>query len=260
MILLLGGTSDSGPIATRLGESGYRVLVSKATDVPLEGGDHVNIRSRIGPLDDTGLADLVRAEGILAIVDATHPYAAGIRATARRVAGRLGVPYLSYVRPSVLEGRAGVEFASDHKTAATMAFARGRPVLLASGVRNLEVYAAESRRTGVPLVVRSLDHPDSLAACQKAGIPEEHIVAGRGPYTVDQNRQHIRDFAIGVLVTKDSGQAGGTLEKLAAAEAEHCAVVVVRRPAIGGEGAFDNVDELVASLAQAVSPESGERP
>jgi precorrin-6A/cobalt-precorrin-6A reductase len=259
MILLLGGTSDSGPIATRLAAAGYRVLVSKATDVPLECGGHPNIEFRSGPLDDSSLAELIRERSVRAVVDATHPYAAGIRARARRVAAELGVPYLSYVRPTILDGREGVEFAPDHATAAAMAFAHGRPVLLTSGVRNLAVYADESRRTGVPLVVRTLDHAGSLAACREAGIPDDHVLAGRGPYTVDDNHQHIRQFTIGVLVTKDSGQAGGTLEKLEAAEAEHCAVIVVRRPALESDDSFGDIDQLVAAIQQLLpSPLAGE--
>ena len=82
MILLLGGTGDSAEIALGLAGVGYRVLVSQATDVPLDAGRHARIESRCGPLDESGLADLVAGRKIRAVVDATHPYAVTIRATA----------------------------------------------------------------------------------------------------------------------------------------------------------------------------------
>jgi precorrin-6A/cobalt-precorrin-6A reductase len=252
MILLLGGTSDTSPIALRMAQCGYRVLVSKATDVPLKTEGHPNIEGRCGPLDERSLAELVDRRGIRAIVDATHPYAVAIRAAASRVAQQKRIPYLSFVRPAVVDATApGVELAADHRAAAAAAFRRGRPVLLTTGTRNLAPYVAEARRTGLPLIVRALKHPQSLEACRRAGIPAEHVLACRGPFSVAENRRHIRAFGIGVLVSKDSGAAGGTAEKIEAARAEGCEVIVVARPALGNETVFADVDALLAALADA---------
>jgi len=253
MILLLGGTSDTPPIALRLAADGYRVLVSRATDVPLETGHHPNIESRSGQLDEHSLGELVERRGIRAIVDATHPYAVTIRAAAGRVAKDKGLPYLCFVRPAAVEpATPGVEMAADHPSAAVAAFGRGRPVLLTTGTRNLAPYATQARRTELPLVARVLDRPQSLEACLRAGIPREHILVGRGPFSVDDNRRHLRDFRIGVLVTKDSGAAGGVVEKLEAARAENCHMVVVARPALGNQQAIADVDRLIEALAAAL--------
>jgi precorrin-6A/cobalt-precorrin-6A reductase len=249
-ILLLGGTSDTPPIARRLMERGYRVLVSQATDVPLETACHPNLESRAGRLDEHSLCELVERRGIRAIVDATHPYAVQIRALARRVADDKGIPYLCFLRPAAIDpSLPGVEMAPDHPAAAIAAFGRGRPVLLTTGTRNLGPYVERARAAQLPLVVRALEHPASLAACLRAGIPREHVLLARGPFSIADNRRHIRTFGIGVLVTKDSGVAGGVAEKLEAARAENCAVVVVARPAIGDHECFADVDALLAALA-----------
>jgi precorrin-6A/cobalt-precorrin-6A reductase len=253
MILLLGGTSDAATLARRLAENGYRVLVSQATDVPLETGGHPNIENRTGRLDEHGLGELVDHRGIRAIVDATHPYAVEIRAVASRVAADKGVPYLCFVRPATVEpSMPGVEIAPDHPAAAMAAFRRGRPVLLTTGTRNLGPYVERARGAQLPLVVRALDHPESLDACLRAGIPREQVLLGRGPFSIEDNRRHIRTFGIGALVMKDGGVAGGAIEKLRAARDENCAVVVVARPAIGDHKAFTDVDKLVAALADAL--------
>jgi precorrin-6A/cobalt-precorrin-6A reductase len=252
MILLLGGTSDALPIAEGLVQKGYRVLISKATDVPLPTGDHPNMETRCGPLDETSLAELIEERGVLAIVDATHPYATAIRGTASRVAQQKGVPCLSFLRPpAVSQATPGVELVPDHATAAAAAFSHGRPVLLTTGTRNLAPYAKQSQRTGLPLIVRTLNHAASLGACRNAGIPIEHILACRGPFSVAENRRHIRMFQIGVLVSKDSGTAGGTAEKLEAARAEGCHVIVVVRPKISNQQTFSDVPALLEALAAA---------
>ncbi len=253
MILLLGGTGVTAEIALGLAEAGYRVLVSKATDVPLDVGRHARIESRWGELDERGLAELIARREIRAVVDATHPYATVIRGRARRAAEAMKIPYFSFLRPGAIDPQAAdVQWVADHAAAAEAAFAFGQPVLLTTGAGNLAPYAAASRRTGVPLVVRVLDRPASRAACREAGIPDDRVLAGRGPFSVEENRRHIRVFGIGVLVTKDSGRAGGVPEKLQAARSEHCRVVALRRPDAAGPAAFTSVDGLLGAVRKAL--------
>jgi precorrin-6A/cobalt-precorrin-6A reductase len=255
MILLLGGTSDAIPLAELLAQSGYRVLVSKATDTPLELGDHPRIESRAGPLDDEGLGQLIRQRGMRAVVDAAHPYAVAIHRRVARVAAALGIPCLGFVRPPAIEADwPGVEWVASHAAAAAAAFTHGRPVLVTTGSRHLAPYADESRRSGLPLVVRVLDSPESLAACRLAGIPADRILTGRGPFSVEENRRQIRAYAIGALVTKDSGLAGGTPEKLEAARVENCRIVVVRRPEGGQAQQFAQREALLAALLRLAPP------
>ena len=214
MILLLGGTGRHrgdrrGAGAGRLSRAG----LEGDRRAPGRGPARPH-REPLGPLEESGLAELLAGRKIRAVVDATHPYATTIRATARRVAERMRIPYLSFLRPPAIDPQAaGVQFAADHAAAARAAFACGRPVLLTTGAGNLAPYAEESRRTGLPLVVRVLERPASRAACRQAGIPDERVVAGRGPFSVEENRRHIRAFGIGVLVTKDSGRPGGVAGK-----------------------------------------------
>jgi len=73
------------------------------------------------------------------------------------------------------------------------------------------------------------------------GILPETIITGKGPFSADENRSTIRNFRIGILVTKDSGKVGGVSEKLEAARLEGCRVVVARRPEPPGEY-FDQVE------------------
>jgi precorrin-6A/cobalt-precorrin-6A reductase len=245
MILLFGGTSETARIADGLAQAGFRVLVSCATEIALNIGSHANIRRRTGPLNANGLTALIDAEKILLVVDATHPYAVQARATARQAAQLSGIPYITYIRPE--EHAQGQVFiwAGDHDEAARIAFSMGKPVLITTGARNIAPYTAQARKTGIPLYARVLPETTSISACHDEGIPDEHIITGRGPFTVTQNREIIRKFAIGVIVTKESGTVGGFAEKIEAAHLEHCAAVVVRRPIMAGYGAFGDIEELL---------------
>jgi precorrin-6A/cobalt-precorrin-6A reductase len=255
MILLIGGTSETAPLASGLAEAGYAVLVSMATAAPLATGDHPRISRRAGRLDEEGIVALGKEKGIRAIVDAAHPYAEVVHTAAHNAAKRLGISCLVFRRPEVLTPESPVRFAADHAEAAEMAFASGRPVLLTTGSRNLAPYVEAARRTGVPFAVRVLDIPESLAACRAVAIPEDRIIAGRGPFSVTENLSAIHRFGIGVIVTKESGRAGGIEAKLAAADQANCRLIVLRRPATPASGpAFDHPASLISSLADLVPP------
>jgi precorrin-6A/cobalt-precorrin-6A reductase len=189
------------------------------------------------------MAAVVRDEAVRCIVDATHPFAVVVKRTARSVATRLQIPYLALARPLGITAGANVVRAADHEAGARTAFGFGRPVLLTIGSRNLEVYAKTAHERHLPLVARVLDHPASIAACRRVGFGEDCLIVGRGPFSFEQNREVIQHYRIGVVVTKDSGGAGGFEAKLEAAAAESCRVVVVDRPAI-------DVAPSVASIAE----------
>lgn len=247
MILLLGGTSETATLAEALATAGYRVLVSTATDIPLSVGSHRNIAHRTGRLSEPAMKALIQQEGIQVIVDATHPYASEIRTMAGRMADALGIHYLPFVRPrAAIPG--DVRVVATHEEAAKIACSAKGPVLLTIGSKDLRPYAKAAALSNTPLVVRVLPHPDSIDSCRRAGIPVERIVAGRGPFGIEDNRQVIRQFDIKVLVTKNSGTAGGIMEKLEASRLENCLVVVVDRPPLLSMCTFDDVNTLVREL------------
>ncbi|MBI5583435.1 MAG: precorrin-6A reductase [Deltaproteobacteria bacterium] len=252
-ILLLGGTSETVSLAEALAAADFVVLVSTATAIPLNIGRHPHIRRRSGPLDEAQLVDLIQAEDIRAILDATHPYAELIGRQARAVSQKRNLPYFRWLRPAALSESTDVLAVADHTAAAALAFSFGSPVLLTIGSRNLEPYVRESRRTGIPVVARVLDHPESRAVCQKRGLPEEAVLAEKGPFSVDENQTVLRNYRIRVLVTKDSGAAGGVPEKLEAARLAGCRVIVVRRPE-PPEDHFSKVEGLMAALIEALGP------
>ena len=276
MILLIGGTSETAPLAAVLAAAGYAVLVSTATETPLAIGDHPRIARRSGRLDAEKMAALIAEKGIRAIVDAAHPYAVEAHRTAREAAARLAIPCLLFCRPALLTPAAvppeggpsasgppagrglpeiTVAFAADHAAAAALAFADRRPVLLTTGSRNLAPYADAARKTGIPLWVRVLDAPESLTACREAGIPAERIIAGRGPFSVEENLALIGRCGIGVLVSKESGRAGGLDAKLAAARLSGCRIVVIGRPSLlPSLPVFSDPADLVAALKDLLPP------
>lgn len=249
MIFLLGGTTETAIVAQALAEAGRQVLVSTATDIPLAVGTHPAIRLRQGRLDEAAMTALISQEKIIALVDVTHPYATEVRATALRVAQRSGIPYFTFVRPigCVADGE-DVLTAPDHTTAADMACEFGKPILLTIGSRHVKEYVRAAKAAGLLIVARVLPHHESLTACREAGLPDNHIITGRGPFTLEENRELIQRFSIGVLATKDSGDAGGFQAKRDAARMEACRFIVVGRTPNTSPNAFDRIEPLIQAV------------
>ncbi len=252
-ILLLGGTSETAPLALALAQAGYSVVVSTATDAPLNIGEHPAISRRCGRLDTTQMICFIKQQSICAIVDATHPYATQLHKTARQVAQQLPCPYLRYQRQELQSNQTDCIRATDHQQAALLACKIQRPILLTIGSRNLSSYVDAAKQCQIPLFARVLDHTESIAACDQAGLDKDKRIIGRGPFTLQQNCTLIRQHQIGVIVTKDSGIAGGVLEKIEAASLEGCTVIIVQRPQEDSANSYDAFTSLIRDLTRSLS-------
>lgn len=230
MILLFGGTSETAGLATALAENGYPVLVSTATDAELDVGTHKLIRRRCGRLDLEGMVELIEREAVRLIVDAAHPFAAELHQTIEKVATDCKLPLIRYQRSFSKSYSSTVSYVESHEEAAEIALGYGKQILLTTGSRNLEPYVDVVTGSGIKLFARVLDHPESVVACDRAGLAEDSRIYDRGPFSYEDNCDLIHNHGIGVLVSKDSGVQGGVDQKVQAALDCGCRVVLIRRP------------------------------
>ncbi|MBI4667168.1 MAG: precorrin-6A reductase [Nitrospinae bacterium] len=247
-VLLLGGASETMPLAMALATRGLEVIASTATDNELDVGGHPKIKRRIGRLTAEEMAAFIREEGIGAVLDATHPFAVEAQKNAMSAANTAGLPYLRFERPGLTMDYERVHWADDHEEAAQIAFSFGKAALLTTGSRNLAPYVRQSVETGVPLVARVLPHPESEEACRKNGLDFSSVIFARGPFSVEENLETINKYSIGVMVTKESGQAGGVMEKVESCRLSGIPLVVVRRPREEAGDSFADMEKITQAV------------
>ncbi|HUN33721.1 MAG TPA: cobalt-precorrin-6A reductase [Trebonia sp.] len=218
-ILILGGTSEARELATALVAAGTSVvssLAGRVRDPRLPDGP-----VRIGGFGGAdGLEAFLRAEGICAVVDATHPFASGITANAAQAATRAGLPLLVLRRPAWDVDQAWETVADIHAAAAAVQGWGGQAVFLTTGRRDLAAFAADRQHR---FLVRTVDPPDGPLPARMT------LIMDRGPYTVGAETALMRGHDIGLLVTKNSG-GPMTAAKLQAARDLGIGVVMVQRP------------------------------
>jgi precorrin-6A/cobalt-precorrin-6A reductase len=174
---------------------------------------------------------------IAAVVDATHPFAERISASAVRAAEQAGVPLLRLERPGWTEGPADRwHWVDDLDQAAVRVPQLGSRALLTTGRQGLSAFASVSDAW---FLIRCVDQPDDPLP------PHCEVVLGRGPYTLEGELALIDDHGIDIVITKDSG-GDHTRAKLDAARARGLPVIVVRRPPRPEVETAAGADEVVA--------------
>jgi precorrin-6A/cobalt-precorrin-6A reductase len=220
MILVLGGTTEARELATALDGAGVAVTSSLAGRVahPRLPPGAVRIGGFGGP---EKLTQWLGEHGVVAVIDATHPFAERISASAARACGAAGVPLLRLERPGWHE-RPGDDWVwvSGLPAAAALVRSLGERVLLTTGRQGLAAFAGVADAW---FLVRCVEAPDPPLP------PRHRVILDRGPYTLAGELALIDAHRIDVLVTKDSGGVH-TEAKLLAARERGRPVIVVRRP------------------------------
>ncbi|WP_371520913.1 cobalt-precorrin-6A reductase [Kitasatospora sp. NBC_01300] len=222
-VLVLGGTTEGRALASALVElPSLRVTSSLAGRVaqPRLPAGEVRIGGFGGP---EGLADWLRGERVDAVVDATHPFAAGMSRNAALAAAATGVPLLVLRRPGFapVAGDRWLPVPS-LAAAAELLPRRGERVFLTTGRQGIAAFA---HLDGVHFLARSVDPPEPPLP------PSFEVLLDRGPFTLDGERALLRERGIDLVVTKDSGGAA-TAPKLTAARELRLPVVIVQRPPV----------------------------
>lgn len=247
-VLILGGTAEGRALAAAAVGAGYPIVSSLA-------GRVARPALPVGPVriggfgGSAGLAAYLVDCRVRAVVDATHPFAATMSASAAQACRAVGVPLLRLARPgwSTRPDAGSWQWADSTVAAAGSAGRIGQRAFLTTGRQTLPDFAALADR---PTLVRVVEPPE-------APLPQRwHLVLDRGPYTLAGELELMTARQVDVLVTKDSGGAY-TCAKLDAAAQLHIPVVVVRRPAPDAEvPAVTSVAGAVAWLGRAVGAPS----
>ncbi len=248
-VLVFGGTTEGREIAQWLGRRGTcRVFVSSLTEY---GGSLVenepNVVSLTGQMLSAQMEELMRQHAFACVIDATHPYAAGVSATIETCAQECNIVRYRILREGEPEGP-WVGVSSAQEAARYVAAESGR-VLLTTGSKELPVYVEAMEDFQDRLYARILPVASSLEQANRLEIPTSHIVAMQGPFSKELNIALIHQLGIDIMVTKASGSAGGFWEKVEAAEECGVQLVVIHRP-LDEQG--HSIEELQRELAESL--------
>ncbi len=255
MIFVAAGTQDGRELAGFLLGNGYEVTASVVTRYGGELLEEYKNRGMIvnqEPLDEAALEGYIRQHEIGLFVDASHPYAANVSENAMLACRQQGIPYVRYERAESSITYQKAYLVKDYAEAATMAAKLGKNIFVTTGSRNLKALAEAPQLRNCTLTVRVLPEPEVLRECMVVGFQPKHIIAMQGPFSKELNIELYKKYKAEVILTKNSGQIGGTDTKFAAAMELGLPVVLINRPPIQYDHLAHSFNEVLAFVRKAL--------
>lgn len=238
-ILLLGGTADATLLAQRLANSGLDAVFSYAGRTSAPTAQPLPTRNG-GFGGVAGLADFLGTEAITHVVDATHPFAAGMSRNAVAACALRGVSLIALERAPWSSGDRD-RWTCVPSIEAAVAALPDTParVFLAIGRQSLDAFAAKPQHF---YLLRYIEAPETIP------LPDHVGIAGRGPFTAEGDFALMRQHRIGIVVAKNAG-GNAARAKLIAARQLGLPVMMIERPAIPPRRCCKTADEVMAWLA-----------
>ena len=228
-LCVFAGTTEGRRLLEFLAGQEMRALACVATDYGetlVPRADNIEVSAR--RMDGNEMRALFSGRRFDAVIDATHPFATVVSENIAGACAATGTEYLRLNRcDSASDGDAVI--VDSIQAAADFLAAHPGNALLATGSKELKPYTTveDYQQRFWP---RVLPMPSSLEACAAAGFAPAHIIAMQGPFSVDMNAAMLKAIRAQWLVTKDSGDSGGYMDKLKAAKLAGARCVVIGRP------------------------------
>lgn len=249
MILILSGTEEGKEIVRRLHEEDLNLLTTVATEYGKKMFEQIGLEAVClqGRLDADGFVQLIEERGIDTVVDASHPYAVQASQNAMDACKRMSIRYIRFERHEVeIPDHSLIHRVKTLQEAVDKAKILGKRIFLTTGISSVSkfIHVRDKKK----LFVRILPVPDHITLCLDMGIPPANIIAMHGPFSEDLNRAMFRQYQINTMVTKDSGDVGGVLEKIHAALSEGIDTVIIERPKLTFQKVYSSLDDVVKEV------------
>ncbi|MBD1860556.1 cobalt-precorrin-6A reductase [Trichocoleus desertorum] len=270
-IWLIGGTQESAQLAAAIAEAQLACTVSVTTEIAKQlyvssierAENYAPLRVWVGRLTSETAAFFLQQQEIVAVLDASHPYAVEISQLAIAITTQLGIPYLRFERPDWKDEGGGMKderekgqkkglvFQSFAELVATDIL-QGQRVLLIVGYRPLALFQPWQDRA--TLFARLLPSVTAIEAAIAAGFTPDRLFAMRPPISPDLEKALWQHWQISVVVTKSSGIAGGEDVKRQVAAELGIPLVAIARPPITYPQQTSNLTTALAFCQEHLSP------
>jgi precorrin-6A/cobalt-precorrin-6A reductase len=239
---IVGGTGDAVRLAARaIDLPGLEVITTLAgrTRDPKTIAGTVRIGGFGG---EAGLVTYLQTEKIDLIIDATHPFAAQISWHVAGAATKVGIPRLMLLRPAWARSRS-VGYAESPEAAVAAIPASAERIFVTIGRQQLAPFAVLRDRW---CLMRSIDPPDS-----NIPLPPGKLLLDRGPFSLERERELLREYRIQAIVSKNSG-GDATYAKIVAARELGLPVVMVKRPIVPDGDIVRDVSDAIEWLCKSL--------
>ena len=225
-ILIFAGTTEGRRLSEILSKEKIKHTICVATkygEEVLESTPYLTVNC--DRMDEAAMRDFLKEGSFSAVFDATHPYAKEVTKNIKEAAKETSVPYYRVKRNTDASDTSNIRFFSDVKECAKALCETKGNILLTTGSKDLKEFVSEVGADRI--YARVIPGEESIAICDECGIKGRHVIAMQGPFSLSLNEALIDEFNISVIVSKQSGAAGGFDEKIEAAKVKNISAFVI---------------------------------
>lgn len=240
---VIGGTSESVIVAQAIAENNFPCVVTVTTADAIKLYPVLpNLQIRVGQLKEFQIHNFIQQQKIIAIVDASHPYAIAISETVIQIAQNLQIPYLRYERAELVPSQ-NITVLEDFETLLTGNYLTNQRVLLTVGYKTLPRF--KIWQSQAVLFARILPSIESLKVALESGFTSDHLIAIRPPISMDSEKALWQQWNISLVISKASGQAGGEEIKQKVAELLGIPLMIIARPKVDYPQQTNDLNEVL---------------
>ena len=107
---------------------------------------------------------------------------------------------------------------------------------------------------------RILKVEKSIQKCREINLNPDHIIPMTGAATKQENIDLIEKYDASVMITKESGEIGGVIEKIEAVNQKDISLIMIKRPIIkklDKKDVVSNLEEFDEKIKKIISAETG---
>jgi precorrin-6A/cobalt-precorrin-6A reductase len=248
MILVLGGTSDSLSICELLNNSGLEYTLSVTTKYGKDLASKYTNHILVNKMTKCDMVNFIKHNNIKLIIDATHPYAAEVSQNVINASYETKTEYIRYERKSILDDIEDPSLikVDSIKEACEIANKIGKRIFLATGSKNINYFVENLKDKYI--VARILPTSDVIKQCEDAGLNADNLIAMKGPFSEEINEILYKDYNIDLVITKESGNEGGFIEKISPCKNLDISSIIITRPKIKYPKIVNNIEDIEAFL------------
>jgi len=230
---LIGGTSESVQLAQAIASLGLPCIVSVTTATAQALYLQTpSLQVWVGRMDTSKIERFLQEQQIVAILDASHPYAVEISQQAYAIASVRQIPYLRFERLALDTQTENTQIIvlDSFETLLAGNYLHQQRVLLTVGSKVLPLFRNWQQLS--TLYARIIPAVNSLEVAISAGFSSERIIAVRPPISPELEKALWRQWNISLVITKASGVAGGEDIKRTVAAQLSIPLIIISRPAV----------------------------
>jgi len=250
MIGLILGTSEGKKILSLLNNFTEDIFVSCTTDygADLLKGYRFSVINK-KPLNYLELVNSLKENKISLLIDSSHPYAVEITKNAMMACEELGIQYLRFERKSLqskYNNYKNIVNVEDYSQLADKLTGIKGTILNTTGSRALNKILGMKLNNRI--VHRVLPTEKVIRECISYNIAVDDIIAMKGPFSLELNIAFIKQFKAEAMILKDSGEAGGTEEKIIACFETGINAFMISREKLEYKKIFEEEEKLVTYI------------